>query len=437
MEITGPGGIVQKKPNEGSQTRNGDHPSTRRFRFASMASAYFLGTFNDNFFKQSVLLIAVLAGNTDLQGWGGSVFTLPFVLLAAPAGWLADRFAKRRVVIAAKWMELAAMLFGAVGICTGHWILIFTMLAIMGTQAAIFSPAINGSIPELFPERDVVRVNGILRMLVVAAILSGIGFAGFALNMEGIGPLGIQKGRLLVSMIVISIAVVGVLVSYGVYSRKATAPHARFPWTGPIDTLKVLIHTRHDRLLAVAIAADVFIWFAGSLQIFLLNPLGLDQFKYSTTMTSLLLVSQLGGLGIGGMLSSIFAKGPRWYRVLVPAGLLMSFFMFCIFLTTYLPLGDTPRTIFLFACVGLVGAAGGLFMIPLESFIQVRPSADKKGTTWASANFIIFSGIMVSGPVSNVINAHLLQTTGFGVLGILSLAVSLTLYLVFRKGDLA
>ncbi|MHC4294213.1 MAG: hypothetical protein ACYSTL_01365, partial [Planctomycetota bacterium] len=63
-----------------------------RGKFAAMAATYCLGVFNDGFFRQSVMLIAVAAGHKALQGYVMAVFTLPYLLFAAPAGWLADRF---------------------------------------------------------------------------------------------------------------------------------------------------------------------------------------------------------------------------------------------------------------------------------------------------------------------------------------------------------
>lgn len=292
-----------------------EHIRKARGKFAAMAAAYFLGVFNDNFFKQAVLVLAVAAGKTEMQGVAISIFTLPFLVFAAPAGWLADRFAKRRVVIAAKWLELAAMLAGAWGICMGNWLLILIMLAVMGLQATIFSPALNGSIPELYPASYITKANGILRFLVTVAILAGIALAGVALDRTGLGPFGIEKGRFLVAIIVLAVALLGVVVSFGIFSRPAASPGLPFPWIGPLDTLKNLYRTRKDKLLAIAIAADVFVWFAGSLQLLLINPLGLQQFKLSKTLTSALIVAQLLGIGAGGLLSSKFAKGERWYRV--------------------------------------------------------------------------------------------------------------------------
>jgi len=399
-----------------------------------MAACYFLGTFNDNFFKQAVLLLAVTTVHKKFQGYALMTFTVPFVILAAYAGWLADRFSKRRVVIAAKWMELTAMVAGGIGVITDSWALIFTMLIIMGTQATIFSPAINGSIPELYSGNDVVKANGIFRMAVMTAILFGSGVSGFILDIPGTVLFDVPKGRVVLACMIVAVALLGVMTSYAVYSRNAADPKKKFPWTGPINTIRVLYNLRTDVLLSLVIILDVFIWFAGSIQILLINPLGVEQFHFSKSKTSLLLVSQLLGIGVGGLISSRFTKGARWYRILIPAGLGMSV---CMGLVSIVPtLSPAAGEIILFASIGCVGLFGGLFMIPLESFIQIRPPIKSKGTVWASANFIIFSGIIVSGSVGNLLNAHFQPTQGFGIMGVFSFIVSLFLIFLFRKGDL-
>ena len=58
-----------------------------RGKFAAMAASYSLGVFNDNFFRQSAMLLAIAAGRKHYQGWIALLFTLPYLLLAAPAGW--------------------------------------------------------------------------------------------------------------------------------------------------------------------------------------------------------------------------------------------------------------------------------------------------------------------------------------------------------------
>ena len=173
-------------------------------QFAAMAGAYFMGTFNDNFFKQAVMLLAVAVGKERFQGFAAMAFTLPFLLFAAPAGWMADRYPKRNVVIAAKSLELAAAFLGAAGVLTGHLWLMVGMVGLMGLQSTFFSPALNGSIPELYPLGQVTKANALLRMIVTLGILLGITLAGVFLGLKGSPILGAAHGRGVVASAVIA-----------------------------------------------------------------------------------------------------------------------------------------------------------------------------------------------------------------------------------------
>ena len=156
-----------------------------RAKFAAMAATYFAGVLNDNFLKQSALLIAVAINKSHLQGWATVVFTLPFILFAAPAGFCADRFSKRSIVIASKFLELAAMIFAAFGIYFLNWHLVMVTLFIMGLQSTLFGPSLRGTIPELYPSEYVVAANAVIRMISTGAILAGIALAGVVLDIKG------------------------------------------------------------------------------------------------------------------------------------------------------------------------------------------------------------------------------------------------------------
>ena len=402
-----------------------------RRKFAAMACTYFLGVFNDNFYKQAALVLAVAGGRASFQGYALDFFTLPFILFAAPAGWLADRFPKRSVVIGVKWTELAAMLFGAVGICLGNWWLIFAMLTTMGMQATVFSPALNGSIPELYPANYVTRANGILRMIITAAILMGVALAGIALDRTGTGLWGVDRGRLFVACMVLGVALCGVGASYGVARRPAADPSARFPWDGPWHTLRQLAATRQDPLLAVTIGADTFIWLAGSIEILLINPLGIQQFHLSKSMTSYLIVSQLVGIGVGGLIISRLVTGRQWHRIVGPAGMLMALSMLSMLAIPRMPAAWHVRA--LFGTMFVLGVWGGAALIPVESFLQVRPSPARKGAVLAAVNFAVFIGIMLSGLLANALNAWLAPTACFGVLGVFSFVISVVLLFAYRR----
>ena len=403
-----------------------------RGKFAAMAASYFLGTFNDNLYKQGVLLLAVAANRTSFQGLAAAAYTLPFVLFAAPAGWAADRYAKRTVVISAKLLELGAALVGAAGLLAGNLWLMVGMVGLMGIQATFFSPALNGSIPELYPASYVTKANGLLRMLVTGAILVGTACSGVVLDLKGRPLLQAGFGTAVLAGCVMAVAALGIGVSLGIPFRPAADAGRPFPWTGPVETVRELRAIFADRLLGTVVWSDVFIWSLGALQLLLINPLGLSQFHLSKELTSYLVASQMIGIGLGGLLAARWAKGEAWHRILAPACLVMALFLGAMAMVPFLPVpAQVPA---LFPLLALVGASGGLVMIPCESFIQVRPAPERKGTVWASANGIVFTGIVAASLVSNLLNACLPPTASFGVLAAGALGFAAWLKARFHHG---
>ena len=414
-----------------------------------MAGAFGLGVFNDNFYKQAAIVMAVAAGLTAFQGYASLAFTLPFLVLAPLAGWLADRFPKRRVVIGAKWVELLAMLAGAAGVALMYWPLIFVMLVLMGMQAAVFSPALNGSIPELYPEDYVAHANGILRTVVSAAIMGGVACGGAALEWKSFQMGGIPAGRLLVAGVVVLVAVAGLLLSYGIPWRPAAAPHSKFPWDAYGKTFRDLWGTRRDPPLAFAVAASVFVWFVGVVEVLIISPLGLQQYKIGEAATGGLSASQLVGIGIGGLLAGRLTRKGRWFRLLVPSGFIMVAGLLALAAVPHLGLVRGEQIALLYLFVAVVGTGAGLFMIPIESFIQVRPPAGQKGSILAAANFAVFAGISVGALISNGVNCGLplskipgvqwqdlpglRPTDGMGALGLAALFITLLLIPAVRK----
>lgn len=405
-----------------------------RGQFAAMAGAYFMGNFNDNFFKQAVMLLAVAALQEQFQGYVVIAFSVPFMLFAAPAGWMADRFPKRNVVIAAKGTELAAACIGAIGVLTGHLWVMVGMVGLMGVQSTFFSPALNGSIPEVYPASYVIKANAILRMIVNIGILIGISLAGPILDLKGPVILGAAHGRGVLGLCVVGFAILGLVVSFGTPSRPPADPRRAFPWSGPLDTLRELANVWKDHQLGRILLADVFIWAMGVFQVQVINPLGVNQFSLGKTGAGLLVAAQMLGLAGGSLLSARFAKGARWFRVLIPAGLGMAILMGAIALVPLAP--GSFQVPLVFSLIGLAGVAGGLFLIPCESFLQTRPAPARKGAVWASANFASFAGMAMAGALYIPLK-FMKPTLAYGVLGILALLFTAWLAAEFRKKEWA
>lgn len=373
---------------------------SRRFlrQTVSLGVSYTLGTFNDNFFKQAILLLAVSMGHTAVQAWGTVLFSLPFVLFSAWAGWLADRYPKCRLVLAAKALEVCAMLAGGWGLLQLHWSGMLAMLFCMGASATLFSPALNGSLPELFAREDVPRVNALFKLATTASILLGITLAGGALERQWLAT-EIPFGRWLVAAVAVGVAVLGLLSVFFIPYRPAAARKEDlppFPWLGALDSARDLWRLRARQGIFWCLCGDVFFYTLSTLVLLEINAYGVAQLGLGPTMASLLPGGLMLGICAGAGLAARRARGD-WRRSVPRAcagiGLLLA-------VAGCVPAApEVFRFGLLFACYAAVGICGSLYIVPVSSQIQLLPAAEEKGRILGTSNFFSFSGMALAGPV--------------------------------------
>ncbi len=368
-----------------------------RAKFIAMAISYCLGVFNDNYFKQAAMLMAVSAGLSHLQGTATILFALPFILFSSWAGWTADRFPKRGVVIWSKAMELAAMLIGAAGVITGNWFCILTMIFLVGAQATFFSPALNGSIPELYPVAYIPKANAILKLVTTLSILLGIATAGISLDQSPLRFENLNSGALLVAVVVVLVSAIGLAASFGIHSRPAAAKAKPFPLLGPLSSLQDMLSICSDRQMLIALFSDNFFYFLATIVVLTINTIGLKQLGFSQTATSLLSVSLMLGVCVGSFLAARLVTMERWSRLLCQSAMGMAAGLFMAGATVLLP--ASVQLVWIAVALTGTGISGGLFLIPVASFLQIRPADSEKGKVLATVNFSGFIGIMLAGTV--------------------------------------
>ena len=155
--------------------------------FEAFLWTQFLGAFNDNVYKMMVSMIAVeVASNAQLGARylavAGAVFVVPFLLFAGPAGQLADRFSKTRVLQITKALEIVTMILGLVALVMNRVELLLVVLFLLAVQANFFSPAKYGILPEMMGEADLTPANGLVEFSTLAAIVLGTSFGSFLIN---------------------------------------------------------------------------------------------------------------------------------------------------------------------------------------------------------------------------------------------------------------
>lgn len=400
----------------------------------SLGTSYVLGTFNDNFFKQAGLLLAVKAGHDVFQAQATLLFALPFVLFSAAAGWLADRYAKKHIVIWAKIIEVVAMLLGAWGMLTLNWNLMLAMVFCMGLNSTLFSPALNGSIPELFPEAQVPRVNALFKLSTTASILLGIVLAGLALDQQLAPgntwwPANWHFGRGLVAAGALGAAVLGLVSTFAITFRAGANSPNPFPTTALVDSFRQLGRLRCDPALFVVLWGESFFYFLSTLLLLEINRLGVGQLGLSFTTTSMLSVALLVGICSGSLVA---ARGTpsSWRQIMTPALLGIALLLAMVPIVPYLaPAWHLPALLGIYAGAGL---CGGLYLIPLTSFIQVRPAPTDKGKVLGISNCLTFSGILVAGQLY-LLFTHMLPSMGHLVLACGTAGVALVFGVALRR----
>jgi len=93
---------------------------------------------------------------------GSACLVLPYLFLAAPAGYLADRYSKRDVIVRCKIAEIVIMALAVVAIMIGIYLFMFVVVILIGAQAALFGPAKLGSIPEMLRPDKLSSANGMI-----------------------------------------------------------------------------------------------------------------------------------------------------------------------------------------------------------------------------------------------------------------------------------
>src|SRR5579871_3242752 len=192
-------------------------------RFLPLFVTQFLGALNDNLFKSAMVVLIVyrLAEPAGLSGGmlanaAGGIFILPFFLLSALAGRLADRLEKARLIAIIKACEIAFMVLGSFALGLGNLTLLFVVLFLMGAHSTFFGPLKYSILPVHLAAHELIAGNALVEAGTFLAILLGT-IAGTAL-VSG------AAGTAVVSALLTAIAVAGYIASRFVPAAPPPAP---------------------------------------------------------------------------------------------------------------------------------------------------------------------------------------------------------------------
>jgi acyl-[acyl-carrier-protein]-phospholipid O-acyltransferase/long-chain-fatty-acid--[acyl-carrier-protein] ligase len=366
---------------------------------------FVIGVGKDQFTPENAGLILIL---------GSILFTLPYIIFAPIAGWLADRYRKSTVILGCKIAEIVIMGIGvlavslmgkpnpSVGLDPFFWLLLVSVF-LMGAQSALFAPAKVGTLPELLTEKNISAGNGIFNVATLTATVIGMAIGGWLSDVTSRG----QENMLLTTAVLIGIAAVGTALSLLIRTLPAANPQVRFPVNVPGVLFADIAQLFSYRSLFRVALGIVFFWSVAAFSQLNIDVFSMESGGLLESDRTPLLMAVTIGIGLGSVLAGVISQG-RIELGLVPLGAMgMALFSF---LLAFAPADFITDSIWtthnIIACLMLMGLgiSAGLFDVPLASYLQHHSPIEKRGSILSATNCLAFTGMMILFGLMGVLN---------------------------------
>lgn len=404
-------------------------------RFLPLFLTQFCGAFNDNLFKNALVILITfhLAVVYDLNAQVlitvvAGLFVLPFFLFSATAGQLADKYEKSFLIRIIKFVEIVLMVLTAFSFLTKSLWLLIILLFFMGAQSAFFGPLKYSILPQHLAESELVAGNGLVSAATYVAILGGTMCGGLLILHE--------RGRFYVSAGIVGVAVLGYIASRFIPKAPAPSPDIAINWNIFSSTREIVRFALPNKTVFQAMLGKSWFWMLGSVFLSQFPTFAKDILGGNEEVSTLFLVLFSVGIGIGSIFCNRLLRG-RVSGKLVPYGLVgMSaatalLYFFCLSaeqgpeLRGALAFAAAPSSWGVIVSLVALAACGGIFSVPLYAIMQTYSPRDHRARTIACSN-ILDSFAMVLGAVFTalLLLMHFSVVNIFLVMGVLNLAMT-------------
>ena len=389
--------------------------------FGRLNATQFLGAMNDNILKLLVIFCLIGVKGADQAGvvtaTVGAAFVLPFLLFSAPAGCLADRLRKSRVIVVVKAVEVLVTALAVAAFALGWHDGLYMVIFMMATHSAFFAPAKYGVIPELAGREQLSGANGLVESFTYLAIILGTVLAS-ALTQAVAGRYW------LAALFCLGVALAGLWSAAGIDTTTSADPARRIALF-PTEILRTVMSIRHDRQLMLAMIGQAYFMFVGAYAQLNLIAYGMQEMGLAEANSGYLFLAAALGIGGGSLLAAKLSGRDVEFGI-VPIGALG---------LTVAPilLHAVPPT--LFSCLAilvLLGVSAGLFSLPLQTFIQFRADPARRGEVLAASSFINWVAILGASALTWLFSGPmgLRAAQGFSTVGVITLIFTLVSFWV-------
>lgn len=396
----------------------------RRFSsFTYLNVTQFQGALNDNIFKLLTVFFCIqlqgIASSHIILALSGAIFVIPFLLFSTFSGTLADRFSKRNIIAFTKIFEVVIMALGILAFWMESTYGAYGILFLMATQSAIFGPSKYGILPEIVSTERISQANGIMTSFTFLAIIIGTFFASFLLDVTG-------KNFIIAQSFCALLSIVGLVTSFCIeYTPPSTSASETRPnliqetWTA----VKV---ARAQPSLFTAIVAAAFFLFLGAFAQMNIIPFAVQSLKMSDIQGGYLFLLIALGIGTGSLVAGKIS-GKTVELALVPlAGIGITLSLYLVDFLSHSLTAIVPL-------VMIIGFFGGIYMVPLDSYVQVASPNEHRGKIVGATNFLSYFGVLMASLLLYILTEvfDFEADKGFTVMGCIMLAVTVIIMFQF------
>jgi len=370
--------------------------------FAPLFATQFLGAFNDNIYKNSLVIFIAftLADKADRNSsilviTAAGLFILPFFLFSAIAGQIADKFEKSILIQRIKIAEICIMLLVPFGFILMNLPILMMALFFMGAQSTLFGPLKYSILPQHLQEAELTGGNGMIQMGTYLAILLGTMLGGVLIAVKPEGPY-------YASLVVITVACCGWLASRFIPLASPADATLRINWNIVNETGRILGYARENLTIFWSIIAISWFWFYGATFLSLIPSYTRDILSGNEHVTTLLLTAFSVGIGAGSLMCEKLSRR-RIEMGLIPFGAFgLAVFAIDLFIVSVSSLEihatDSVMTASLFLQQGsnwrvlidfsLIGMFGGIYIVPLYALVQNLSHVSHRARIIAANNIL-------------------------------------------------
>ncbi|MDP8247513.1 MAG: acyl-[ACP]--phospholipid O-acyltransferase [Candidatus Tritonobacter lacicola] len=354
--------------------------------FAWLNATQFFGALNDNLFRILLVVFLTASRGEGVIGSaaviGSAVFVVPFLLFSAAAGALADRFSKRDIIVWAKCAEVPVMALGCAAFFFQSAAALYAVLFLVAAQSAFFGPSKYGIIPELVGRERLSRANGFLQAFTFLAIIAGIGLALF------LSPLS-SGNYVRASFFCVIIAVAGLITSLPIERTPLAGSAGRVSWLFVRDIRRTLSGIRADGYLLLAVIGSAYFLLIVSLMQLNLVRYGIVEMGLSEKGGVFLFLLAALGVVAGALLAGR-VSGRNVVLGVLPIGAIG-----LTFSTVWLSL-IRGGPVMIYPVIVLMGVSAGLFIVPIQAWIQFRSPRERLGEIIGAAAFLGGCGVLLA-----------------------------------------